>query len=70
MSGAVLVAKKRGPKPKADESKVLVTMKVSPAYKEWLLGFAEAQRDIPSRMIDQGLLELAKKFGHKLPPPR
>lgn len=64
------MAKKRGPKPSGKANRVLVSIKVTPEYKAWLEGFAKAERDIPSRMIDLGLIELAKKLGHALPPER
>jgi hypothetical protein len=65
------MAKKRGPKPQPEQARSeTVTFKCRPEYKEWLVEFAESERDIPSRLIDLGLIEIAKKRGFKPPPPR
>lgn len=70
MSTGLVVAKKRGPVPASDPKRVVIAIKATPEYKAWLEAFADSQRDIPSRMIDLGLMELAKKFGFKMPPKR
>ncbi len=68
---AATMAKKRGPKPKPDEVRSeTITLKCRPEYKAWLAEFARSERDIASRLIDLGLIELAKKRGHEPPPER
>lgn len=47
-----------------------VTIRCTPAFKAWLVGFAEAQRSSPSHVIDQGVAELARARGVGAPPPR
>jgi len=71
MSGATAVAKKKpGPKPKVSRRDALVTFKCRAEYKAWLAAFARSQRDIPSRLIDVALIDLAKKLGYEAPPER
>jgi hypothetical protein len=48
----------------------LITIRCRPEYKKWLLAFAKSERDIPSRLIDLGLIELAKIRGYSSPPER
>jgi hypothetical protein len=68
---ACAMAKKPGPKPQPDRARsATVTFKCRPEYKAWLAKFARSERDIPPRLIDLGLIELAKKRGFELPPER
>ncbi len=70
LSGAT-VAKKRGPVPRPDDERTAtITFRCRPVYRDWLASFAENQRDIPSRLIDMGLVCLAKQLGYKPPPKR
>lgn len=71
MRSVRIMPKKPGPKPKPDEARSeTVTFKCRKEYKDWLNEFAEMERDIVSRLIDLGLIDLAKKKGFRPPPKR
>ncbi len=70
MSGTA-VAKKRGRK--AQPGKVRTdsfTVRCRPEFKAWLMEFAEDEQDTPSRIVNMGLICLAKQKGRKPPPAR
>lgn len=69
------MAKKRakpGPKPAPRERQRLeiVAIRCTPAWKEWLLKFADHKRTTPTSILDQGAAMLAAEAGFEPPPKR
>lgn len=62
--------KKAAPKREAAKADyVHVTLKARREWKEWLDGLAEHCRTDVSKLIDQGMVELAKAKGYDPKPP-
>lgn len=72
MSTEVKVRKSnRGRKPKPGGPKRgTVTVRCEIAYREWLGRFAKAVGTTPSKLVDQGLAEMARLKGFDPPPKR
>lgn len=71
MSTGMVVAKKRGPKPKPGEQReFVITIRCRGEYRDWLNEFARKERLTPTQLIDFGLIELAKLKKNPLPPDR
>lgn len=59
------------PQPPATEHReTILAIRCRPEFKEWVAGFARAERVTLTILVELGLVELAKKRGHSLPPDR
>jgi hypothetical protein len=63
-SGMMAPPKRKASKPKRQASYVMVNMKVSEEYKEWLDGLAKHCRTDASKLLDRGLILVAKEAGY------
>lgn len=71
MKAARMAKKKTGPTPRPDLVRSeTIAFKCRPDFKEWVSGFADSERDTPSRLIEMALVELAKLRGYEEPPQR
>jgi hypothetical protein len=77
MSTGLTVAKKKqgpaqrpGPEKPTGDRVDSVRIRVSGAYKDWLVRFADAERSDMSDLIDDALTAHAKARGFEAPPKR
>ena len=58
------------PTPVVDSRAIVVSMKGTVAYRDWLNGLAEHCRSTGVQVIDSALVAYAKQVGYAVPAPK